>query len=165
MSDEIHRMTNTNEPAPPAAPPPAPPDIAAVKLQARLIHAACIAVLGGAVALRYTVLKDVPDVGTVMIPVVTLIWGALGFTPPQPILSLAIAALDYKKLSQMLLLRPAKTGNALHQSSRPPAGEPAAVPSIPPLPLPQAVEPTAPDEPRLARMEIVPPPLGRDGKQ
>lgn len=127
-------MTNTNDPTDPAA--PAPPDIASVKLQARLIHAACVVVLGGAIALRYTVLKDVPDVGTVMIPVVTLIWGALGFTPPKPILSLAIAALDYKKLSQMLSLRPATDGNAL-RSEPPPTT--AAAASIPPIPRAAAV--------------------------
>lgn len=135
-------------------PKPAAPDLAAIKRQARLIHAACVAVLGGAVALRYTVLKDVPDVGTVMIPFVTLVWGALGFTPPQPVLALAVAALDYKKLSQMLSLRKAVAGNAL--SSEPPPSLAELQPEPTELVELDPTEPTPP-----ATLAIVPPPLGK----
>lgn len=111
--------------------PAVAPDIGAVKWQARLIHVACAAVMAGAVALRYTLLADMPDAGAVLFPVVTLIWGALGFTPPKPVLTLAIAALESKKLSAMLSLRPAVAGNALVSEPPPKAAAAATMPRIP----------------------------------
>lgn len=102
MPDEIPNATN----------------LTAIRQRVYLIHAACAAVLGVAVLLRYTLLKDVEDAGSILYPVVTIIWGALGFTPPKPVMALTIAALETNKLKEMLSLRPASDGNAL--SSVPP---------------------------------------------
>jgi hypothetical protein len=89
-------------------------------LQKRMIHVACGAVLGLAVVLRYTVLRNVPDAGSALYPLVTLLWGALGFSPPKPVMALAIAALEPQKLNEMLSLRPAAVGNALSSNPPPP---------------------------------------------
>lgn len=118
-----------NEPAP--VPKAKENTIAAALHSVYMIHAACAAVLGIAVLLRYTVLRDVPEAGSVLYPVVTIIWGALGFTPPKPVMALAIAALETQQLKQLLSLRPAAEGNAL--SSVPPPPDPN-VPDLPPLP-------------------------------
>lgn len=96
-------------------------EIVAARTRVRLIHLACAAVLGGAVALRYTLLANVPGAAEVLYPVVTIIWGALGFTPPRPVLALAIAALNSRELNKLLSLRPPIEGNVLSSVPPPPA--------------------------------------------
>ena len=96
------------------------PEIVAARNRVRLIHVACAGVLGIAIWLRYTLLANVPDAGGVLYPVVTIIWGALGFTPPRPVLALAIAALESQQLNKMLSLRPPSDGNVLSTVPPPP---------------------------------------------
>lgn len=111
---------------------PPPENLTAIRQRVYIIHAACAAVLGIAVLLRYTLLRDVPDAGSVLYPVVTIIWGALGFTPPKPVMALAIAALETNKLRELLSLRPPADGNVLTSSIAPPPD--ADIPPLPPIP-------------------------------
>lgn len=92
-----------------------------LRLQVILIHLGCALLYLGALALKYTALKAMPEeVRGAPVQAITLLWGWLGFPGAKAVVARRVASLRPQALNQMLSLRPPAAGNVLTSMPPPP---------------------------------------------
>lgn len=75
--------------------------------QTLLIHALCVIVIGGCLALAYlTPLRSEPIVGTMLVGLATWLYGVLTGKPAPVILKRIVANMDPKRVEQIMSTRP-----------------------------------------------------------